>query len=238
MDPDAPRADLPPPDRGAWSEIAGSFFAHVILLALSALLVRPLGEVSLDAEQDPERYLPSSIPFLTASADPGETEPRVIALALQDPDEEEPAESRCGEENGGSMGHPEAAPVALRYGVQGPVDNPDPHVGHTAYATEVTFTPSFFLGLASSWGGDPRAPTAPWGRDDSLGNDAVSARGHMWADETGTAFGSPGAGMGRAEICATCGASGHGASLWGTAPGGPTGTELSFQASAARPLAR
>src|SRR6187549_3194941 len=44
-------------------------------------------------------------------------------------------------------------------------------------------------------GGDPNAPTAPWGRDDSLGNDPLSARGNMWGDAIGEAFGSGGLGL-------------------------------------------
>lgn len=31
--------------------------------------------------------------------------------------------------------------------------------------------------LTSGAGGDPHAPTAPWARDESLGSDALSARG-------------------------------------------------------------
>ena len=49
--------------------------------------------------------------------------------------------------------------------------------------------------LNSGAGGDPNAPTAPWGRDDSLGNDAISARGNMWGDEIGDAFGAGGLGL-------------------------------------------
>jgi hypothetical protein len=43
--------------------------------------------------------------------------------------------------------------------------------------------------------GDPNAPTAPWGRDDSLGMDEMSARGNMWGDEIGDAFGAGGLGL-------------------------------------------
>lgn len=44
-------------------------------------------------------------------------------------------------------------------------------------------------------GGDPNAPTAPWGREDSLGNDPLSARGNMWGDAIGDAFGAGGLGL-------------------------------------------
>jgi hypothetical protein len=41
--------------------------------------------------------------------------------------------------------------------------------------------------LNAGAGGDPNAPTAPWGHDDSLGNDPLSARGNMWGDDIGDA---------------------------------------------------
>ncbi|MBW2527455.1 MAG: hypothetical protein JRI23_24955, partial [Deltaproteobacteria bacterium] len=37
--------------------------------------------------------------------------------------------------------------------------------------------------------------TAPWGRDDSLGNDPLAARGNMWGDQIGDAFGAGGLGL-------------------------------------------
>ncbi|MFO0757018.1 MAG: VIT domain-containing protein [Byssovorax sp.] len=49
--------------------------------------------------------------------------------------------------------------------------------------------------LNSGAGGDPNAPTAPWGRDDSLGNDPMSARGNMWGNDVGDSFGAGGLGL-------------------------------------------
>ena len=49
--------------------------------------------------------------------------------------------------------------------------------------------------LNTGAGGDPNAPTAPWGRDDSLGNDPMSARGNMWGDDIGDSFGAGGLGL-------------------------------------------
>lgn len=49
--------------------------------------------------------------------------------------------------------------------------------------------------LNSGAGGDPDAPTAPWGRDDSLGKDPLSARGNMWGDSIGESFGAGGLGL-------------------------------------------
>ena len=94
----------------------------------------------------------------------------------------------------GSMGNPNTKATNKRYGVQGPQDNPDPHIARQAALQEA---PEFgMIGLLNvGAGGDPNAPTAPWGRDDSLGNDPLSARGNMWGDAIGDSFGAGGLGL-------------------------------------------
>jgi hypothetical protein len=80
--------------------------------------------------------------------------------------------------------------------------------------------------LNTGAGGDPDAPTAPWGRDDTLGNDPMGARGNLWGDEIGDKFGAGGLGLrasgesgGRGEGIGlgSIGTLGHGA---GTGGGG------------------
>jgi len=98
----------------------------------------------------------------------------------------------------GSMGNPNTRSSGNRYGVQGPADNGDPYIARQAALREAA---EFgMIGLMNSGaGGDPNAPTAPWGRDDSLGNNApgdpLSARGNLWGDGVGDAFGAGGLGM-------------------------------------------
>jgi Ca-activated chloride channel family protein len=85
----------------------------------------------------------------------------------------------------GSMGNPNTKATGNRYGVRGPADNPvDPHVARQAALKDAAEFGIIGL-LNSGASGDPSAPTAPWGRDDSLGNDALSARGSMWAADIG-----------------------------------------------------
>jgi hypothetical protein len=51
------------------------------------------------------------------------------------------------------------------------------------------------LGLLNTGaGGDPNAPTAPWGKDDSVG-DPSSAQGNMWGGAIGDSFGAGGLGL-------------------------------------------
>ena len=92
------------------------------------------------------------------------------------------------------MGNPNTKETGHRYGVQGPQDNPDPHIARQAALREAAEFGMIGL-LNTGAGGDPNAPTAPWGRDDSLGNDPMSARGNMWGDSIGDSFGAGGLGL-------------------------------------------
>ncbi|HEY2406373.1 MAG TPA: AgmX/PglI C-terminal domain-containing protein [Polyangiaceae bacterium] len=94
----------------------------------------------------------------------------------------------------GSMGNPTTHATNKRYAVQGPKDNPDPHIARQAALREAMEFGMIGL-LNTGAAGDPNAPTAPWGRDSSLGTDEVSARGNMWGDEIGDAFGAGGLGL-------------------------------------------
>jgi len=78
--------------------------------------------------------------------------------------------------------------------VKGPEDNPDPHLARERALQEAkTFG---LIGLLNSgFAGDPNAPTAPWGRQDSSGTDEMSAQGNMWGDELGESRGSGGLGL-------------------------------------------
>ena len=48
--------------------------------------------------------------------------------------------------------------------------------------------------LNTGAGGDPSAPTAPWGRDDASGN-GLSARGNLWGSDIGDSLGQGGLGL-------------------------------------------
>jgi hypothetical protein len=94
----------------------------------------------------------------------------------------------------GSMGNPNTKDTGHKFGVQGPQDNPDPHIARQAALREAAEFGMIGL-LNTGGGGDPNAPTAPWGREDSLGNDPLSARGNMWGDSIGDSFGAGGLGL-------------------------------------------
>jgi hypothetical protein len=210
-----------PPDRPL-EIIVASFVAHALLLLAAAHAVPPLDDLETPAGAADQQYLLHV--FTTASQDPEEDAPPVEGVTRIDPDDEERALSRCGEHRGGSMGDPAAEHTGFRYGVQGPADNPDPHLAQRVSSADAW---DWQIGLSrpGGWGGDPGAPTVIWGRDDSLGTDAASARGNVWGEGLGAAAGSPGAGVGWRRLCETCGATGRGRDDGRTAPGGAVGTE-------------
>src|SRR5690606_22930733 len=94
----------------------------------------------------------------------------------------------------GSMGKETSKDTNKRYAVQGPKDNPDPHIARQAALREAVEFGMIGL-LNTGAAGDPNAPTAPWGRETSLGMDDVSAMGNMWGDEIGDAYGAGGLGL-------------------------------------------
>ena len=76
-----------------------------------------------------------------------------------------------------------------------PADNRDPHLEQKKALDDDAQQYGIIGLLNSGAGGDPNAPTAPWGQDDSLGSDPLSARGNMWGDAIGDSFGAGGLGL-------------------------------------------
>ena len=94
----------------------------------------------------------------------------------------------------GKMGKNTAENTGKKYGVQGPQDNPDPHLARQQAIKDAQSFGAIGL-LSSGLMGDPNAPTAPWGQDTSLGRDPMSAQGNMFGDAIGDSFGNGGLGL-------------------------------------------
>jgi hypothetical protein len=141
-------------------------------------------------------------------------------------EEEKAAESADNKEGGsgtrargeeGSMGNPLSTATHRRYAVQGPKDNPDPHVARQAALREAqefgiigTLSTSSGEAAAAALRGDANTSTAPWGRDTSLGNQIADKKapeataGSMDRAKSGNAgpdpgHGSPGGGTGTGQ---------------------------------------
>jgi hypothetical protein len=168
-----------------------SFLAHGGLIAAMAFFVPPLGltddeDLDKDALFLMQQYLKAA-----AEREQEEKDPEVVQ---ENSDNKEGGTGTRAKGEEGSMGNPTTKATNKRYAVQGPKDNPDPHIARQAALREAMEFGMIGL-LNTGAAGDPNAPTAPWGRDTSLGTDDLSARGNMWGDEIGDAFGAGGLGL-------------------------------------------
>ena len=168
-----------------------SFLAHAGVIAAMAFFVPPLG-LTDDEGIDKDQLLLIQ-QYLDAAAE-REQEEKETEVVQENADNKEGGTGTRAKGEEGSMGNPTTKAVNKRYAVQGPKDNPDPHIARQAALREAQEFGMIGL-LNAGAAGDPNAPTAPWGRDDSLGQDEISARGNMWGDEIGDAFGAGGLGL-------------------------------------------
>jgi hypothetical protein len=132
--------------------------------------------------------------LLDAAAEREEEEKETEQQADANADNKEGGTGTRAKGEEGSMGNPNTQATGHRFGIQGPQDNPDPHIARQAALREAAEFGMIGL-LNTGAGGDPNAPTAPWGREDSLGTDPLSARGNMWGDTIGDSFGAGGLGL-------------------------------------------
>jgi hypothetical protein len=97
----------------------------------------------------------------------------------------------AGEE--GAMGDPRAPKTGKRYAVKGPENNPDPHLAREQAKQDARSSgvAGFLASLKGAW----NSPTSPWGRDNALGRDPMSAIGNLTGVEYGQSWGIGGLGM-------------------------------------------
>lgn len=168
-----------------------SLFSVGGFVAAMAFFVPPMGLLDDEGIDQDQLYLIQQ--YLNAAAE----------RELEEEEPEEVADSGDNNEGGtgtrakaeeGAMGKESSKASNKKYAVQGPQDNQDPHIARQAALREAAEFGMIGL-LNTGAAGDPNAPTAPWGRDTSLGTDGVSAMGNMWGDEIGDAFGAGGLGL-------------------------------------------
>jgi hypothetical protein len=166
----------------------GAFGAFFLSLAF---FVPPMG-LTDEGGLDKDRLLLIQ-QYLDAAAE-REQEEKTEEVVSEEADNKEGGTGSRAKGEEGSMGKESSKATNKRYAVKGPKDNPDPHLARAAALREARDFGMIGL-LNAGASGDPNAPTAPWGRDTSLGMDDVSAQGNMWGDEIGDAFGSGGLGL-------------------------------------------
>jgi hypothetical protein len=175
-----------------WNSAAyfgASFVSMGALLAAAAFFMPPMGLTSGESTLDEQAM--SILPYLEALAEK-EQEPDPSAADSTDQSEGGTGARATGAE--GAMGKTDSTASNHRYAVRGPADNPDPHLARDQALRDAAEFGIIGL-LSSGVAGDPDAPTAPWGRADSLGLDDMSAMGNMWGDDIGEAAGTGGLGL-------------------------------------------
>ena len=177
---------------GAFLYTGLSFLLHMGLVAVFAFFMPNMrGDDSEDIDRDQILMMQK---LLNAAAEREQEERENQEVTEAQPDQKEGGTGTRAKGEEGSMGNPNTQDTGHKYGVQGPKDNPDPHLAKQAALQEAA---QFgMIGLISTMGGgDPNAPTAPWGREESLGQDEKSARGNMLGDTIGDSFGAGGLGL-------------------------------------------
>ncbi len=172
--------------------VALSALAHSGLFAAFAFFMPSMG--SDDADGLDRDAMLRMRKYLDAAAEREREEEKTEQQPDANADNKEGGTGTRAKGEEGSMGNPNTQATGHKYGVQGPQDNPDPHLARQAALQEAAQFGMIGL-LNVGAGGDPNAPTAPWGREDSSGNDAMSARGNMWGDTIGDSFGAGGLGL-------------------------------------------
>jgi len=169
-----------------------SIAVHAGLLAAVYMFMPTLDPTAEDGISDDQKYLIEQ--YLKAAAEKELEEKETEQVADNSADNKEGGTGTRAKGEEGSMGNPNTKAQGMRYGVKGPKDNPDPHLARQAALRDAAEFGMIGL-LNSGMGGDPDSPTAPWGRDESLGSDSMSARGNMWGDSIGDSFGAGGLGL-------------------------------------------
>ena len=170
-----------------------SMAVHTGLLVAMAGFMPSLGLNDDESMSKDQLYLMQQ--YLTATAEPQQVAREEDQTATDvRPEEQSGGTGKRAVGAEGSMGNPVSRETNGAYGVKGDKDNKDPHIARANALREVENFGMIGL-LNTGMASDADAPTAPWGRDDSYGNDALSARGNMWGDAVRDAFGSNGLGL-------------------------------------------
>ncbi|HEX2870675.1 MAG TPA: hypothetical protein VHP33_05450 [Polyangiaceae bacterium] len=178
--------------RGATQQLVRTRWGAIVLGALSATLSWQLARYTPLSTAASRRAMvaPKSAPDLS------EPSPRLDGLfeVAAEPDGAPlklPGNLRCGRTEMGV----EITASTGRYALQGPSDNPDPHLARPVPGRGFPTAPG------SDWRlGTPQVPigsagpTAAFGRESTLGTDATHAIGQMWGDEVDEDVGENGLG--------------------------------------------
>jgi Inner membrane component of T3SS, cytoplasmic domain len=169
-----------------------SLAVHAGLLAAMAFFMPPLGTTDEDGLSAEQTYQISQ--YLQAAAEKESQAREEEVTADNTPQDKSGGTGTRATGSEGAMGDQMSKATGMKYGVKGSKENPDPHIARQR-ALDDAGNFGIIGMLNSGAGGDPHAPTAPWGREDSQGNDPLSANGNMWGNGIGDSYGASGLGL-------------------------------------------
>ncbi len=168
------------------SSLGVSAVVHAGLLAAVAMFMPPLSATAEAATAEDQRYLIQHALDVSAEREMKELAAQTEAAAAAG--EGQPATSMPSPGKAGAAGS-ETSRANGRAAVAGPEHNDAPRLGRNE---ALKMARDFGInGLLASAAGDASAPSSRWG-DDTLGRDALSARGNLWAADAGEGAGPGG----------------------------------------------
>lgn len=93
----------------------------------------------------------------------------------------------------GAMGEETSKKTNNRFGIEGPQDNQDPQMAREQAREQAANVGA--IGILRAMTGSWNSPTSPYGADQALGNDPMSAIGALMGDQIGSNFGFGGLGL-------------------------------------------
>lgn len=173
--------------RYVWSAISLSVHA-AFLLMFYFLPPRP-ASLSLDLLSADSRL----VEYLMEPPETQEEEtPEWLEPESQEQDNEGGSGKRHRDEEG-AMGEESSEKSNNRFGIEGPQDNSDPQMAREQAREQAANVGAIgaLRALTGSW----NSPTSPYGADQAMGNDPMSAMGALMGDQIGGNFGFGGLGL-------------------------------------------
>lgn len=115
---------------------------------------------------------------------------------LQEQDQADDNEGGTGKrhrDEEGAMGEESSKKTNNRFGIEGPQDNEDPQMAREQAREQAANVGA--IGVLRALTGSWNSPTSPYGADQALGNDPMSAIGALMGDQIGSNFGFGGLGL-------------------------------------------
>lgn len=166
-----------------------SLGVHTAFLLMFYFLPPRPASLSLDLLSDDQRL----VQYLMRPPETVEEEQPEWLQEQQQNDDQEGGTGKRHKDDEGAMGDERHEKTTNRYGIQGPQDNPDPHMARES-AREMARTAGA-IGVLQQMAGAWNSPTSPYGRDTASGTDPMSALGALMGDQIGGNFGFGGLGL-------------------------------------------